>query len=194
VKLWPFGTRNKSSPEARACGYLAEIRLAGESLGFPPDLVWHRECSVRPEALAYISSLVLMMETLPSSQSASMPFSAGLIAGIRLAAEPAGDEGAVQEGFRVAVRDFPRPELDPDRHKKMSASYGDALNETETAIQSDRMRLLAMECKRDPRAEDYLYQRARIDSLSEFTIGAFQAGMIAGARLVALGYAQPMAS
>jgi hypothetical protein len=50
------------------------------------------------------------------------------------------------------------------------------------------MKLLDIECKRDPRVEDYVYRSFDIDNASEYTIAAFQAGLIAGARLLRWGH------
>lgn len=120
-----------------------------------------------------------------------MPFSAGLLAGVRLATEPAAsDEEQIEAAFKAAVETFPRPDQDPDRHELMANLYERGLREEESKQGYARAGLLDIECKRDPRAESYAYEPFEVDNASESTIAAFQAGLLAGARLLALGYVE----
>jgi hypothetical protein len=128
------------------------------------------------------------------AKDAFMPFSAGLVAGVRLVQDPNCDQKDIEEAFASAVENFPRPELERERHDEMADLYERGLREAEIKMQYDRTKLLDFECSRDPRATDYIYEpfhTFEMDNASEFTIAAFQAGLIAGARLLTLGHVQP---
>jgi len=67
--------------------------MASSGLPFTPEFGWHLECVRRPEAICYISNIAAQVRAGDSwARGAWMPFSAGLVAGIRLAREPPGDE------------------------------------------------------------------------------------------------------
>jgi hypothetical protein len=191
VKIWPFGSKDKSTPGQRVRDYLRDIRMAASSLPFTGDSGWHRELAIRPEALCYISRIAAhTRQGMPWTSGAWMPFSAGLVAGIRLASEPASSDEQIEAAFKAAVKNFPRPDQQPDRHDEMAHLYEQGLREEESKQGYSRASLLDIECKRDPRAESYAYQPFEVDNASESTIAAFQAGLLAGARLLALGDVQ----
>ena len=189
-----FGKKTPDADE-RARDYLRDIGMATPSVSFTSELAFHRECARRPEVLCYLSDFSAQARAgVPWAKAAAFPFTAGLVAGVRLASEPDGDDGETESAFQTAMQDFPRPEVDRVRHDDMAERYETRLRSEEGKQGYDRKKLLDIESRRDPRVEGYVNGSLRGDNISKAVIGAFTAGLVAGSRLLVLGHVERIIS